>query len=658
MEKNNKSKILKVWLLPGICFIMTVMLAFYDIYLALIGLALTAFSAYVTYKKEEAIKSNLRNYIDKLDIAFEGLTKNAIFKMPFPITVLNKEGSMQWYNNAFKELTGRDYSLVEKKIWDIFPSLEKIKLDEADGSIIDIYDRKYQMRINRVDDSKSGKITLVYFIDVSDHQNLIETYEDEKLIMVNVQLDNYDELTQTTPNEKRPLLFAQIDRIISVYFHDFGAFVKKYENDKYFGVIENYQLKQFESNKFSLVDQIREVESGNSIPPTLSIGIGINENTPRELERSANAALEIALGRGGDQIVIKDKEELSYFGGKNKATEKRTKVKARVIAHALGQLIDKSKKVFVMGHKNPDMDSFGSALGLVYAAKMRNTNAYLVLKEVTPAIKKLYNRAIETVDGLEDMIISPDQAYDKIDPTDLIIVTDNHRKNSTEEPRLLDESVNVVIIDHHRRGKDYIKNASLIYLEPYASSSSELVTEMLMYMNDDVDIDKTVAEGLLAGITVDTKNFSLQTGVRTFEAASVLKRNGADSMLVKKFFKDDFETIKLRADIVSKAEKHFDSILIGTFDKDVELPSLLAAQAADEMLGVDGIDASFVLVKSADKTHISARSLGAVSVQLIMEALGGGGHLTAAACQLYDSIEESKEKLLEQIKIYKEGEDE
>lgn len=658
MEENNKIKVLEAWLLPGICLIMTIILAFFDIYVALIGLALTIVSVYITYKKEERSKNKLRNYIDKLDVAFEGLTKNAIFKMPFPITVLDREGKMLWYNNDFKQLSKSETSLVEKKIYELFPSLENNKSKKLDGEIVELNDRKYELRLNSVDDSKNGKISLLYLIDVTEHQNLIELYEAEKLIMVKIQLDNYDELTQNTPNEKRPLLFAQIDRIISLYFHDFGAFVKKYENDKYFGVIRSYQLNQFESNKFSLVDQIREVESGNSIPPTLSIGIGVNEDNPRSLEISANAALEIALGRGGDQIVIKDRDDLSYFGGKNKATEKRTKVKARVIAHALGQLIDKSTEVFVMGHKNPDMDSFGSALGLLYVSKMRNKKTYLVLKEVTPAIKNLYKRAIDNLEGLEDMIISPDKAYEKIKPSDLIIVTDNHRKNSTEEPRLLDESINVVIIDHHRRGKDYIENASLIYLEPYASSSSELVTEMLMYANDNVDIDRTVAEGLLAGITVDTKNFSFQTGVRTFEAASVLKRNGADSMIVKELFKDDFETIKIKADIVSRAEKFFDDVLISVYESDSESPSLIAAQAADEMLGVDGIKASFVLAKSNDRIHISARSLGSVSVQLIMEALGGGGHLTSAACQLDCDIDEAKKRLLEAIETYKEGENE
>lgn len=658
MQKNNKTKVFEVWSLPGICLILTIMLAFFDIYVALIALFLTAFATYTTYKKEEASKTFLRNYIDQLDLAFEGLTKNAVFKMPFPISVLDGKGAMLWYNNTLKELSGKETSLVGKKILEIFPSLEINKHGKITEAIVDINDRKFQVKTNTVDDPKNGSVTLLYLIDVTDHQNLIELYDNEKLIMLNLQLDNYDELTQTTPNEKRPLLFAQIDRIVSLYFHDFGAFVKKYENDKYFAVIKQYQLRDFEKNKFNLVDQVRELKSGNSIPPTLSLGIGVNEDSPRELERSANAALEIALGRGGDQIVIKNKEDLSYYGGKNKATEKRTKVKARVIAHALGQLIDKSTEVFVMGHKNPDMDSFGSGLGLVYAVTKRNKKAYLVLNEVTPAIENLYNRAIENVEGLEEMIISPDKAYEKIKPSDLIIVTDNHRKNSTEEPRLLDESINVVIIDHHRRGKDYIQNASLIYLEPYASSSSELVTEMLMYMNDDVDIDRTVSEGLLAGITVDTKNFSFQTGVRTFEAASVLKRNGADSTVVKELFRDDFETIKIKADIVSRAEKYFDEILISTYEEDSISPALIASQAADELLCVDDIAASFVLVKDKNKIHISARSLGKVSVQLIMEALGGGGHLTASAVQLECDINEAKEKLLEAIETYRKGEEE
>ncbi|MDO5026544.1 MAG: DHH family phosphoesterase [Tissierellia bacterium] len=658
MQENKRAKAFEVWSLPGICLIMTIMLAFFDIYVALIALFLTAFASYATYKKEEASKNKLKNYIDHLDIAFEGLTKNAVFKMPFPITVLDKNGAMLWYNNNFKELSKDENSIVGRKIYEVFPSLEAENFEKKDKSIVDIDDKKFQLMINTVDDSKIGKIRLVYLIDVTDHQNLIDLYENEKLIMANVQIDNYDELTQTTPNEKRPLLFAQIDRIVSLYFHDYGAFIKKYENDKYFGVIKQHQLNDFEANKFNLVDQVRDLKSGNDIPATLSIGIGINEESPRELERSANAALEIALGRGGDQIVIKNKEDLSYFGGKNKATEKRTKVKARVIAHALGQLIDKSTEVFVMGHKNPDMDSFGSALGLVYAAKMRDKKAYLVLKEVTPAIKNLYNRAIDNVEGLKDMIISPDKAYEKIKPSDLIIVTDNHRKNSTEEPRLLDESINVVIIDHHRRGKDYIQNASLIYLEPYASSSAELVTEMLMYMNDNVDIDRTVSEGLLAGITVDTKNFSFQTGVRTFEAASVLKRNGADSTVVKELFKDDFDTIKIKAEIISKAEKYFDDCLISLYEKDTLSPALIASQAADELLSADGIASSFVLIKDEDKIHISARSLGEVSVQLIMEALGGGGHLTASAVQLDCDIKEAKERLLEAIETYKKGEDE
>lgn len=647
---------MEVWIPPGICLAITILLAFYDIYAGLIGLVLTAFAAYITYKNESKSKTKLRDYLDELDYNFDGLTKNAIFKMPFSIAVVSEEGKLLWYNNIFKQISGEETSLVQKKITDVFPSID-IEKFKYDGSVIEFRDKKYRVRKSSFEDSKNGNVSLFYFIDVTDHEDLIEIHDEERLIVVNIQLDNYDELVQTTPNEKRPLLFAQIDRIISMYFHEFGAFVKKYENDNYIGVIQYYQLKQFEENKFNLVDQVREIESGNAIPPTLSLGIGVNETTTRELERSANAALDIALGRGGDQIVIKDKEELQYFGGKNKATEKRTKVKARVIAHALGQMIEKSTEIFVMGHKNPDMDSFGSALGLVYATKSRKKKAYLILKEVTPAIKKLYKRAKETIDGFDDIIITPDEAYEKIKASDLIIVTDNHRKNSTEEPRLFEKSSNVVIIDHHRRGKDYIQNASLIYLEPYASSSAELVTEMLMYINENVEIHQTVAEGLLAGITVDTKNFSMQTGVRTFEAASVLKRHGADSTLVKKLFKDDLELIKTRADIVSRAERHFDNYLISIYDKEEEGSTLVAAQAADEMLDADGIEASFVLTKVDGLVHISARSFGQVSVQLIMESLGGGGHLTMSATQMDTTIEEAKEQLLQAIETYIKGEE-
>lgn len=671
-KKINKDN-LDIWIIPGILIILTIMITVYNRYLGLVALAISVFAIYKIIDQYNKRKRELMDYIDKLDVVFDGITKNAIFKMPFPIAVLDGGGDLMWYNNKFKEMTGQQNSLVEKKISDVIPTLSfedilelenkknkqnpinKIN-DDIDDYIIEYRDNRYGVKTSSVINKDGSGFTLMYLLDVTKHYNLNEVYEADKLILVNLQIDNYDELVQTTPNERRPLLFAQIDRVVSLYFHDHGCAIKKYENDKYLGIITKLQLDQFKEDKFSLVDKVRETKLGNTIPPTLSIGMGYNEDTPRQIEKSANAALDIALGRGGDQIVIKDKEDLEYFGGKNKATEKRTKVKARVIAHALGQLIDKSTEVFVMGHKNPDMDSFGSALGLLHAVERKNKKGYLVLGEVTPAIKNLYNRSIERIDNLEEMIISPDKAYELARSSSLIIVTDNHRKNSTEEPRLFEKTSTVVVIDHHRRGKDYLENASLIYLEPYASSASELVTEMLMYMDTDVGINSTVADGLLAGITVDTKNFSYQTGVRTFEAASVLKRHGAESSAVKQLFKDDFTMIRYRSEVVAGADRILGKYAIGSYEEENDSSNLIASQAADELLNADGIEASFVFTVVDGKTHISARSLGNVSAQLIMEKLGGGGHLTAAATQLDIGIDEAKEKLIHILESEEKGE--
>ena len=653
MQFLRSKNYLTNWILPLFVVILSVILFFYSKTMGLIGAILSAYAIVQTYLISRDQRDRLRAYLDDLDITFDELTKNAVFNMPFPMFIANSKGEIIWYNNGFKKLTEQTVSMIDKKLSDILPDFDLKEIKSKDEEYIFAYKgHDYKIYKNFASDSNERLLTLVYLFDITEYEELKMNYEDDKLAVMNLNIDNYDEVITQVSGDQRPLLFAEIDRIISSYFQEKGGVIRKVENDKYFGVAQKSQLDLFENDKFSMVDEIREIAMVNTIVPTVSMGIGINGPTARENEKSANAALDIALGRGGDQIVIKDNDTLRYFGGKNKATEKRTKVKARVIAHALGQLIDKSSEVFVMGHKNPDMDSFGSALGLVNAVQNKNKPVHLVLSDISPAIKNLYQRSLEKYEGLADIIIKPEDAYQKIKASSLLIITDNHRKQSTEEPRLFEKCSNIFLIDHHRRGKDYIDNATLIYLEPYASSASELVTEMLMYMGDKMVINKVVAEGLLAGITVDTKNFFYQTGVRTFEAASVLKRYGADSMIVKQLFKDDIEVIKYKSEIISQAESLYKSYVVGIFDKELEESVLIASQAADDLLNAEGMEASFVLTRSKGKTHISARSLGKVSVQLIMEKLGGGGHLTASATQLDMSIEESKAFLKKAIKEY------
>ncbi len=659
-DKIRNSENFDLWIFPIIILLLSIILFFLAPILGFIGLISGIYGGYYLYNSEKKRSQNIRNYLEQLDVSFDEITKTAIFNMPFPLMVINNMGKLIWYNGQFKSIIGGKDSLLNRYLDEFFIEInydsfkdKKVKYQEIKYS-----DRNYILYHNYIKDSKKGDLVLLYAIDNTQQMELKESYINEGLVMMSIHIDNYDEVYSQTESEKRPIVFAEIDRLITSYIHNYKGFVKKYESDRYNVVLQKKDLEEIIKDKFKIVDKVRDVSLGNKMPPTLSIGVGINEPTVRATEKSANAALDIALGRGGDQVVIRDGDELEYYGGKNKATEKRTKVKARVIAHALSQLIEKSADVFVMGHKNPDMDSFGSALGLVYASRKKGTKTYLVLDTVTPAIRNIYNRSVKEIDGLEDLILTPAEAYDKIENTSLIIVTDNHRKNSTEAPRLFEKTDNVVVIDHHRRGKDYIEDATLVYMEPYASSASELVTEMLMYMEDKVEIHPVVAEGLLAGITVDTKNFFYQTGVRTFEAASVLKRQGADSIMVKQLFKDDFEIMKYKSEIISEAKVYFDRMIIGQFDREIEGSTLIASQAADDLLNIQGIDASFVLAKSNGKIHISGRSLGDVSVQLILERIGGGGHLTAAATQLDLDMDKAKEMLIKAIEEYIKEEEE
>ncbi|MFY9214339.1 MAG: DHH family phosphoesterase, partial [Tissierellaceae bacterium] len=369
-------------------------------------------------------------------------------------------------------------------------------------------------------------------------------------------------------------------------------------------------------------------------------------------------AIEIALGRGGDQAVLNKEGAYEFYGGKSKALEKRNKVRARVIGHALKQLIDQADNVFIMGHKNPDMDSIGAAVGVLRGVKNRGKSGYIVLNDVNPSIVNICDRIKEEQAELLDSIITAAEAEEKIDDNSLMILVDNHKPSFAEAPHLLDLTTKVVVIDHHRRGAEFVKEPVLTYLEPYASSTSELVTEILSYMDDNINLTKVEAEALLAGITVDTNNFSFKTGVRTFEAASILKREGADTTAVRQLFRDDYDVLMYKSKVISTSKIIHDRIAIGRLDEDIENGLLIAAQASNELLGIKGVEASFVLTHSNDRIHISGRSLGKMSVQIIMEKLGGGGHLTSAGVQLMGvTMDEAEEKLIDIIDKYiKEGE--
>ena len=643
--------------------LMVVIIAIYEPKLGFIGALLLAYLVYYDFRKTSEKKRELTKYIENLSNEFDSATKHAIFNMPFPLVIIDKNGAITWYNTPFLEMMVEE-DLLNERIYELIPNFKLAELLEAgDDTPINIKygDNYYKVYSNTIDTKKvsnRNKIILLYWVDNTEYVKLEAKYKGENTVIGLIYVDNYDEVKGSTPDINKPLVLAEIDKRIASYFTRYGGLVRKYENDKYLVIMNYFALESIKSKKFDILDQMKELNIGNTIPITLSMGVCATENNIIESYDNAKGAIDIALGRGGDQAVLKSGPSFEYFGGKSKALEKRNKVKSRVIAYALRQLIDQAENVFVMGHKNPDMDSFGSGIGILRAIDNRNKEGYLVLNGENPSIKNIYDKLRKEQPNLLEKIITTEEALEIINKDSLLIVVDNHKPSFTEAPELLDIADKAVVIDHHRRGTEFVKDPVLTYLEPYASSASELVTEVLSYMSEDLNLTKFEAEALLAGITVDTKNFSYQTGVRTFEAASILKRVGADTTTVRQLFRDNFNTFISKAEVIQSTRLVLDRIAIGKLDKEMEDSVLIAAQAADELLDINGVEASFVLTRVNDRIHISGRSLGDISVQLILERLGGGGHLTSAGTQISGmSMEEAEEMLIDKIEEFlEEGE--
>lgn len=643
--------------------LMVVTVAFFQPIIAFILALILVYIAYYSKQKIEQKKKDLNKYTEGLGRDFDSATKYAIFNMPFPIVFIDDDGLITWYNTPFLALIEED-DLINKSISEIVPSFnltEMRKKNDNEYLEIEYMDKSFNVYPNFLPDkisSGSGKLTVLYWVEDTEYEDLKRTFVREKAVVVLVDVDNYDDVKNTTPDTHRPIVLAEIDQIINAYFAQHGGLVRKFENDKFLVVINQAGLEAIKTKKFDLLDQIRELDMGNTIPITLSIGACQSEGSILGSYANASAAIDIALGRGGDQVVVNNGSNFDFYGGKSKALEKRNKVKARVIADALRQLIDQSDQVFVMGHKNPDMDSIGASIGVMRAIDNRDKPAFLVLNAINPSIRNIMERMESHSPEMLQRIIKSEEALSIANKESLLIVVDNHKPSMTEEPELLEIIPKVVVIDHHRRGAEFIKDPVLVYLEPYASSASELVTEVLTYMTNEPDLTKFEAEALLAGIMVDTKNFSFQTGVRTFEAASVLKRAGADTTVVKQLFRDDLSTFKNKSMVIQSSKIIFENIAIGRLEEKMDDAILISAQAANELLNINGVEASFVLSQLEDKIHISGRSLGSISVQLILEKLGGGGHLTSAGAQVEKlPIDDAEKLLVETIENYlKEGE--
>lgn len=648
----------------GVIAVMSIVIGIFQPVMGMISALVFFYLIYYNITETNKKNREIDKHIEGLKEDFESAAKHAIFNMPFPLVIIDKLGAITWYNTPFLDMIIED-DILNRRIYDLVPkfNMDKLLEKKEDRSIdIKYNNRDYKVHINFVENKKTSikrdNIIMLYFVDNTDHVDLENLYTAEQTIISLIYIDNYDDIKANTPDVNRPLLLAEIDRSINEYFSNYNAVVRKYENDKYMVVMDYDTLEKLQDRKLDILDNIRELDMGNTIPITLSIGISATSHNLLKAYDHSRSAIDIALGRGGDQAVLNKNGIFEYYGGKSKAVEKRNKVRSRVIADALRQLIEQSSNVFIMGHTNPDMDSFGSAIGLLGGIEGINKEGYIVLNDVNPSIRNIYNELKKEEPELLKKVVESERAREIIDENTLMILVDNHKPSFTEDPELLELVNKVVVIDHHRRGAEFVKDPVLTYLESYASSASELVTEILTYMNDDINLSKFEAEALLAGITVDTKNFSFQTGVRTFEAASVLKRAGADTVKVRQLFRDEFDTIIYKAEIIKSAEIVFDKIAIGKLERDADDATLIAAQAANDLLDINGVEASFVLTADDERVHISGRSLGGISVQIILEKLGGGGHLSIAGAQLIGvSLEDAQEKLQKAIDDYlKEGE--
>ncbi|WP_296114218.1 DHH family phosphoesterase [uncultured Anaerococcus sp.] len=649
MKNNDKFiSIANIVLIMAFPLLASVVVFYYNRVLGSIGFVVSII-LYLFLRSINSTKAKeLQKYVDDVSYSFDSITKNVVFEMPFPIVIIEENRKVKWHNSFFRDLFPEE-TIVGEEIDKLIPDFSDIEFDKEElrtSKNVAIGDKVIQFYYSSIfNNEENEKQTFVYGVDNTYDESIKKLFKDKRLVFYSVFIDNYEDIRNSISSDSRVEVLGEIDRVIDEYFKHYSCLVRKYENDRFMVISEFQDYRKIHEDKFSILDKVRDIDKGNTLPPTLSIGVGIAGANPSEIYTDSRDAINIALSRGGDQTVVKLEDNYEYFGGKTKAIEKTSKVRSRVISQALKRMMQTSPEIFIMGHNNPDMDSFGSALGIYEGARSLNKKAYIILNEVTKPIENMYDRVTGELEELEGNILTEDEALKKINPASLIIVTDNHRKNSTEGPALLDESDNIFIIDHHRRGKDYIKNATISYIEPYASSASELVAEILSYLDENFKARTSVAESLLAGITVDTKNFVYQTGVRTFEAASILKRWGADSIYIKRMFKDDFEIVKYKSEVIADSSMVNDFIAVAHFNREIDGSTLIASQAADDLLNIKGVKASFVLTRANNKIHISGRSLGDISVQLILERIGGGGHLTAAATQL-DMGMENAEKML------------
>ncbi len=623
-----------IWL----CFVFASVTLVYDAYVAMVEYAIIAVMTVIYGYNAHNRHKMLAEYVHSIVYKGETSANEPLEKFPMPVVILAPDGKILWNNALFSTMLCTE-NLYDINISDYVPDFDTdIFKTDGDAVSADIIfnQRNYHISGNIALISDNGKDTekyiVMYWDDVTEHTKLQDKYRNEAFVSCVAVIDNYEELMQDTPNPDKPKLAATIEEKLQLFAQSANGILRKYEKDRFFFYFQKQYLDMFINDKFHILDDIKEIYAGNKIPPTVSMGIGVGGKTMASNDSYSFSALDMALGRGGDQVIIKENDQYHFYGGKSGGVEKRSRVKSRVVAFAFRELVYNADKIFIMGHKRADVDVLGAAMGLYAGIRSLGKTAHIVIDRGNLTVDKFMT---DIEHDYRNVFINRTAALEHADENSLVIVVDTHKVSLVEQPALLEISKNVVVIDHHRRSTEYVQNPILTYHEPYASSASELVTEVIQYIDAKVKLTKCEAEALYAGIFMDTKGFTFKTGVRTFEAAAYLRRNDVDTIKIKKLFQIDMDTFMSKCSIIENVRELRKSVAVATCvqqnDEDMQL---IVAQATDELLNITNITSAFVLCDMGNSTIISARSLGDTNVQVIMEKLGGGGHLTIAGAQL------------------------
>jgi len=636
MQNNNRkvfdTLISRTKIYLGIIFILLVIICVENIKLIFPSAIIYTIIVGYTFFADKKRKSEISETLQDLTLNVDSAAKTSLINSPFPLIILDTDGSVIWRSSKFiSEFANIDINTyindiiadinneIENRIINKDNNKDILKKIEISNNVYKIMGRYVNFK-NKDKKSKKEYMIILYFINDTDNVKLQKEYKDSKSCVGIAMIDNYDEIMQRLDESEKPQIIAEIDKEMYEWANNTNGVLIKSDRDRYVYLFEQRYLEDVKEDKFSILDKIKEIDNKEKVQITLSIAVSNEGNTDKEKYKSAQAAMDVVLGRGGDQAVIRENEIYKFFGGRAQEVEKRTKVKARVVAHALENLIKESRKVMIMGHTNPDMDCIGSCMGIYRLAKTLGKNAYIINSEKTSTLEAFIN-ALEKDPEYEDVIINKEVALENFDEDTLLVIVDTHKINYVDSPEILEKAKEIVIIDHHRRSADFIENATLMFQEVYASSAAELVTELLQYAEAKIDLKTIEAESLYAGIMMDTKNFTFKTGVRTFEAAAYLRRCGVDIIRVKKWFQSDLASFNLIADIVKNAEIVNDTIAISVYNEITKEANLICAKAADELLTISDITASFVIGNTGDKICISGRSIGDINVQVILEKL-------------------------------------